>query len=385
VADDLQTYTVVERDNPARLAALAKPTVVQSGGLNPYLLELNKHMHAARLLKGSSLSPDEVTDLRAGFRALWAEIADHDVYEEAYQQYLVRPAQQPQSKAGAYRPSWGGGCNATPFTKHELHQHIAEFGWPRNSQVRDDDCEETRAARDSTSDFHAASQYNLWGIGRWAHNVDRSSVKSSVQFDIVHRGLFGFIEHHVGKAASDEADVMVIVSGKSVFNNRHCVRVAGLITGTCYCPKVFDVTRLRFEHDSDSTSVDLQLPCFLKIGERNSLISDNFEVNSVQTSDEFVYDLTESMVDMQLHWAQYEVVDRDNSLLWSRLDGIQDLGILWEVGQKVPLDFAQHRNTGGASRRDEKLFKAMASSDPLSERPRTLNLAQAFGGTKRIV
>ena len=91
------------------------------------------------------------------------------------------------------------------------------------------------------------------------------------------------------------------------------------------------------------------------------------------------------MVDMQLHWAQYEVVDRDNSLLWSRLDGIQDLGILWEVGQKVPLDFAQHRNTGGASRRDEKLFKAMASADPLSERPRTLNLAQAFGGTKRIV
>jgi hypothetical protein len=123
----------------------------------------------------------------------------------------------------------------------------------------------------------------------------------------------------------------------------------------------------------------------LKIGERNSLLSDNFEVNNVQTSDEFVYDLTEPMVDMQLHWAQYEVVDRDNSLLLSRLDGIQDLGILWEVGQKAPLDFAQHRNTGGASRRDEKLFKAMASSDPLSERPRTLNLAQAFGGTKRIV
>ena len=212
--------------------------------------------------------------------------------------------------------------------------------------------------------------------------MDRITVNAA-QFDIVHKGIFNVLEQHVGKAAADKGDVMVLVSGKSKSNAGQHLHIAAFVTGTVYSPKVFDVTRLDFEHVAASARTELQLPCNLKIASRVSLLSSQFEAIHSETSDEFVKNLTEAFLDMTLHSATYVPVNIDGTLLWSRLDGAQALCLLWEPGKKAPLSFAKKPAHDQAFRDGGKLLKSLNTADPLSSSVRHV-VAGVLAGSKRI-
>ena len=154
---DFLEYITVERENPAVLYRAEDLPAKRKNGLNPYLLELNKHMQAAKMMKGRSLTELEATTAREDFKERWSEMADRDVYKEAFKEWRLQQAAVPEQKVPTYKASWGGGCHSTPITKDELHQHITEFGWPKVEEVRDDVFKETRAAKNTEIDFSAAS------------------------------------------------------------------------------------------------------------------------------------------------------------------------------------------------------------------------------------
>lgn len=175
-----------ERSNPALLVAPRAATdvgqPVKRVGLNPYMMEKNKFMATAKRTLGRAMTPTEVRQATEDFKAFWASM-DHDVVRDAYADWR----ETPQAEGGAleddaYTPSWGGGCRATPVTKDEFHQYLKEFGWPS-----DQDLQQRRSKKsaevDADADFNDFAGHDIWGIGRWPRNVDRTLVNTAVQLD----------------------------------------------------------------------------------------------------------------------------------------------------------------------------------------------------------
>ena len=84
---------------------------------------------------------------------------------------------------------------------------------------------------------------NVLGLNcghRNAHNVD-PELYNADQFNLVHSGLFSYLEHYLGKEAADEGAAMIVISGTSAADPDRRFRTAVFLSGTCYAPKVFDV------------------------------------------------------------------------------------------------------------------------------------------------
>lgn len=136
---------VETRKNPALLSDAVVPNDIElaasapqaNRGLSPYMLECNRHLQAARVAKGSTLTRDEVARARAEFRNVWQGVKDRSVFSEAYNEWrhTGRPSQESRPPP-KYKLVWGGGCHATPITKEELWEHVHANGWPSDAQAR---------------------------------------------------------------------------------------------------------------------------------------------------------------------------------------------------------------------------------------------------------
>lgn len=316
---------VVERDNPSlfggRRGLPQLEPQASKKGLNPYMLEKNKHMKAAKQALGRTMTPTEKSAAEEAFKDLW-DAMDHDVFNEAYAEWRSSPAPDGAiSEAIAYRPSWGGGCRATPVTKEELRKHIVEHKWP-SDQYLQKRASEYKVAADEATDFERSSNYNVWGIGRWPRNINREQV-DRLQFDICEKGLFNILEHRLGKRLADSGEVMLMISGSSTVVPGRKERSLCFVSGTCYSPKVWDATMVQFESEADAHVEEMVFPCWVRICTRECLVSKHFMVTDTRTSDEFIFGLTQHMSDMMAYLVNYEVVVREGSMLWSRIGSVE--------------------------------------------------------------
>lgn len=133
----------VTRTNPALLISPAEPqttamTVKASAqvGLSPYMLEKNKFMRAARIAMGGKLTEGERQEASASFRKMWKEPTEGDsAFKEAYDAWRHTPKEGKKTEVVTYKQMWAGGCNATPFTKEELHERFLQVGWPTDVEA----------------------------------------------------------------------------------------------------------------------------------------------------------------------------------------------------------------------------------------------------------
>lgn len=313
------------RDNPSLLgvphAADEARRDARKRGLNPYILEKNKHMAAARQALGRPMTPEEQRRATADFKELWSSM-DQDVFKEAYAEW--RSASSTDHEAHhlqPYKPSWGGGCSATLVSKMEMHKYVVDHGWPSDKDLQKR-VMDYKVPLCEVTDFGATSGFDLFGIGRWPRNVDRSTVNAQ-QFDLCDRGIFNVLEQRLGKQAADSGEVMLIVSGPSLVLSGRTERCVCLVSGTCYSPKVWGTNWLEFEDEALSTSAELNLPCWVRIGVRRCLVANASEAIDLRTSDEFIKALTSQMAWMTIHIARYEVAPKEGGLFWSRIDSIE--------------------------------------------------------------
>ena len=357
---------IVERQNPAFMVAAQQQSPLDGAakfkrGLSPFMLELNRYLQAARLSKGSSLTRDECARAREDFRRTWSGMVDHDVHKEAYQEWRTSLVEKSASNVVEYRQMWGGGCHATPVTKEELWSFHNDFGCPSDLEVVDAEMLEVGVVPDFLRSFVNTSGYDLWGISRAAINIDRESLADKTQFETVHKGLNNVVGS-MPKAESEFGDVMVMIQGFRLGHPDQPHRLAFLVTGVSFSPKVFDVTRCAFSDASHAGSAELPLPSNIRISTRSCRVSDKFMCIDSQTSAELVCELCKTIGEMELFIVQYDVLtDLDGSLMWSRIDGLKPLGTLWAVGQRTPWTAKPDE-----SQADEELKRARATMNELN-------------------
>ena len=93
-------------------------------------------MHHAIPANGSSLTYDEMRQVRVDFRKMWDEMDNHDSFVESYEDWRKEAPEKPLSKIVAYDTVWGEGCATAPLAPSELQAYVAENGWPSNRTVR---------------------------------------------------------------------------------------------------------------------------------------------------------------------------------------------------------------------------------------------------------
>ena len=258
------------------------------------MLERNKTMAALRETKGGPLAEKELEDAHAVFLERWLAMDNHDVYIEAYQEWRREPKEE-GTNMQEYRPTWAGGTASTPVSASELFEHAKRSGRATVDEVADTSGEQVFIASDDSIDYHDYSNINLFGIGRWARNVSRSLVDNVREFDFLEMGLHNYLVH-VGKEKADEGDLMLCVEGDGcVFGGPRKRRCMFFVTGVCYCPKVFDVTRLSFEFEEHAISDGLELPFRNYISTRPCRVTNRFDAIADSTSDELIYDMTRTL------------------------------------------------------------------------------------------
>lgn len=353
------------RPSPAALTTATPPPKVapQRRGLNPFLLERNKFMKGLKQVKGRTLTEEEIQQGHQDFKQVW-ERMDKDVFAEAYQEWRSEAPTSQAKPVVPYIPIWGGGCHATPITKEEMHQHITENGWPTSEEIRDEAGGETRAAPDTNVNLESTAGFNLFGISRQARNIDRSATRAPEVFDFVEKGIHNYLSH-VGRDAAQAGDILLIIDGPALDGGGWC-RMAFLVTGTSFNPKVFDITMLDWMNEEASSAEVLVLPTDVKIASRLCRVGRGAFCIDTRTSDELIDGLLPKMSRMHLSRAAYDPIFPDGTLLWSRITGAEAIGELWRPGMRDILKF----RTAGADQQkkaNEKLMAKMRSEDPFSD------------------
>lgn len=185
-------------------------------GLSPKVLELNKQLQAARVLKGRPLTREELAAARADFDVFWKSLACHDSYIEAYNDWRANTIPKAATSL-KFQPSWGGGCFCSPISSAEFCHYQASTGWPSDAEVYDNDGTESAASPDTSIRFPDSAGARIWSAGAAARNVPRRLVPSAKQFDVVERGLANVVAG-VGKQKADAGElpcVRVVSAGLS--------------------------------------------------------------------------------------------------------------------------------------------------------------------------
>lgn len=327
-------HVLVERANPAfmgggqparlgghqRAPSLQTAQPAQKSGLSPYMLQKNRHLADAKAALGRTMTTEERQMYTDEFKDMWAKM-DHSVFKQVYEVWREGPRKAALCVAPTpYVPSWGGGCQELPITKDEMHTHLLRHGWPTDEALR------RRAAGGKSAadapDLTATPDYDIWGLSRYPRNVDRYMTDKH-KFEICDKGLFNLLEHRLGKDKADAGDVMLVVSGPSATQPGQTHRCGCIIAGTCYSPKVWDAACVFFEDEEHKHHLELQVPCWVCLSTRKSLLSDSMTALEIITSDEFVLRLTNSMSRMEVAIATYETTPRDGCLLYSRITGLE--------------------------------------------------------------
>ena len=263
--------------------------------------------------------------------------------------------------ARPYAATWGGGCTATPLTKEELCADIQQEGWPTQAEIDDVSMEETRVPPNNLIAFDESEEFNLWGSGRAARNVDRQSYDLPLQFEIIEKSVWRYMES-LGKERAESGDVMLLVEGTSLGDPDRQFRSVVQVSGITWKPTVFDVTLNDFLQESDVSSAELGFPCEVVIPQRPCKVTPNFICLDGSTSDDWIKHLVHSMRDIQLSEVKYIVLNRDGSVLASRLLEKTVVGMIWEAGMTSPLSFrSPTQRSGPSSRAVARLGEALIS------------------------
>ena len=123
---------------------------------------------------------------------------------------------------------------------------------------------------------------------------------------------------------------------------------------------------LKFESEAMASDPVLELPADVVIRTRSCRVAKAFTVIDCLTSAELVLELTRSFGTMSLERLQYSVVtDIDNSLMWSRISAVEQLGTLWEPGLRLPL-FATLLKQRRADAMQASVANRLRTGDPLA-------------------
>lgn len=345
----------------------------QRQGLSAYMLEMNKTLASARQTKGSSLTVEEVRQVRAEFKAQWGDMGDLSVFHEAYNEWRATPVSREANIAKPYQLMWGGGCPSTPITTDEFWAWHQEFGWPTDAEVFDDMSADFFEGLPMEQEFD--TRHLVWGIGRAARNINRASVPSEPQFNLVEVGLLNFLDS-LTKPVADSGEVLIIIAGAMLEGGAQ-VRYSAMITGTCYSPKVFDVTPCEFVDGQECATAEEGLPFDVRIVSRPCRAAPNFQSIGYETADEFILSLVQRLANMVLYKAEYDIVLlEDGTLRWSRVRAVERVGVLWEPGMRRPLLHGRQGQQGLVD--PERALKRLRIGNPLeaSRAPR----GRASGG-----
>lgn len=86
-------------------------------------------------------------------------------------------------------------------------------------------------------------------------------------FEVTHKGLCNFLDH-MPRSEADSATVMILVEGACRRNPEHRRMEIGVIAGTCWSPKVFDILLCHFEDATSQHVGDLCLPFECRLSRR---------------------------------------------------------------------------------------------------------------------
>ena len=136
-----------------------------------------------------------------------------------------------------------------------------------------------------------------------------------------------------------------------------------LITGVCYSPCVWDVTRHAFldaTHKHEFTA-----PSDIMITSRPNLVTARYDAIDHATSDTFIFEVVSKVSSVYLSRCMYTVID-DGSLARSRISDVQKLGDLWLDDGTMALPFLH----AVRQRKQRKItVDALKVSDPLEQQP----------------
>lgn len=238
---------------------------------------------------------------------------------------------------------------------------------PSVPKVADADGKESFVEAEHNLPLPLGNAYDLWGIHRQARNVDPSTTTSPQKYALVEQGLHRLLES-LPRVVADSAEVMFMIEGQCETDAQSIRRSVGLFTGTSYNPKVFDVTINEFVDEAVAHSSPLVLPFLVRLSTRAHRVSDHFSCVDCQTGAEYAAFLERSFGIMRLFRLTYEVMTEiDGSLCYSNIIGMQDLGVLWEPGQKKPWGRAGALNADRTFTQHERLMNTLESSDPLAD------------------
>lgn len=198
-----------------------------------------------------------------------------------------------------YAPCWGGGCKEVTITKEELHEYLVEHGWPSDESLRSKRTPAQELLHHVTPDIEVANDYSIWGIDRQPRNIDRALVNRA-RFDICEKGLFNILEHRLGKEVAGAGDLMLVFSGPSLSRPDQMHRCACIVAGTCYSPKVWDAACLCFDDPAQVHSLAFQLPCWVRLASRDSLLTGQKITVDLNTSDQFILGLVQDMAEVEV-------------------------------------------------------------------------------------
>ena len=185
---------------------------------------------------------------------------------------------------------------------------------------------------------------------------------------------------------------MILVEGTSKLDEETHWRACGLITGTCYSPKVFDVTQQQFMDLAHQTAPILPLPCIVSTTLGKSRTAKRFRCIDDLTSDEWVKLLIENLKTMHLFRVSYLAIQERGTLLASKLIDVEGFGQLWAPGMtmkdalsfKPRDDIDVERNKARYSRLESVAKDIIGAADPFSDLPaRQVQDMVSRGATRR--
>lgn len=372
----------------------AGPPRARKQGLNPFLFERNKHVAAARQSKGRSLTPAELQQVHSDFQVFWDGLEDRSVFLDNYKEWLLQVghAAQEEQVAEPYRSTWAGGCLTTPASSAEFHQYHKEKGWPTNDEVYDKGNKFVTEALGGV-DWESAAGFQLWGAGNRPRNVSRQRVRSQAQFGIIERGLVRVLES-LPKEQVENGDLLLMVEGPKVAQPHTHRRYLAMVSGIQYNPKVFEVVRLDFDDPACESATPLLLPAQCTLRARACRVAAAAQCLDMQTSDEFIFELTEALQRMTVAIAEHVSVLEGGTLMRLEIVALDNKGSLWEPGMKTPLGVAGKGKQRQPPSATQALFAQMQVGDPFdlaatserrSVKTKPSTSARASRGRKRTV
>lgn len=342
-------------------------------GLSPFMLFTNKMLAAAKASKGGTLSLEQVGEVRRQARSTWDSLEDRSAFEGLYQAWQEKPRTEAAERAAhAFKPAWGGGCNATPISASELHEHYCNKGWPTHDEVHN--AKPSYIQADPTVDWSASKGVDLFGCDRSPLGVCRKDLECTSGFSVVHAGLCNVLEL-IPKTEVHGGQVMLLAEGTKKAGDGETLRWAFMITGVCWSPKVFDATMLLFRNAALETASSLPVPFDLGISQRASKVSDNFLCIAVEASGALARRMAQECSHITLYRPSYKILLGDGTLTWSRVTSLNKCGNLLAPGLNRPLfaeEVTAHRKLERAGRAGQPLRQGdpLAPAKPFELRPR---------------